>query len=134
MCATVVLVDDDPAVRSMLQLTLARKGYEVVASAGSPAAGLSAWRAHRPDVVVLDLEMTDHADGITLAERIFALDGEAQVLFFSGCTDPAILRRVRGSRARAVVTKGTRLDRLLEEVGAAAIAADRPQSGIVPDL
>ncbi len=52
----VLLIEDDPALRSTLQRTLQRKGMQVgVCSEGRAA--LAQWRSEAPDVVVLDLSL-----------------------------------------------------------------------------
>jgi DNA-binding NarL/FixJ family response regulator len=54
----VVLVDDQPIVRSGIALLLASvPDIEVVAEAGDGLAAVSATRTHRPDVVIMDVQM-----------------------------------------------------------------------------
>jgi two-component system LytT family response regulator len=66
----VVIVDDEPLGRRGIRARVARSpGYEVVAEAGTAAAGLREVRKHRPDVVFLDIEMPG-ADGFALLEQI----------------------------------------------------------------
>src|SRR5688500_9920022 len=52
----VLLVDDDGAMRELLELVLAHAGYEVVTAEHGPAA-LEAVRATPPSVILLDLRM-----------------------------------------------------------------------------
>ncbi|MEX1176819.1 MAG: response regulator [Nitriliruptor sp.] len=52
----VVVVDDEPGIRRILELTLRRSGrYEVVAEAGDGEGALAAIAEHTPDIVLLDL-------------------------------------------------------------------------------
>jgi DNA-binding NarL/FixJ family response regulator len=54
-----VLADDHPIVLHGLQQLFARQaGFEVVAACADGAAAIAAVRAHRPDILVLDLRMT----------------------------------------------------------------------------
>ena len=56
----VVIVDDEPLARSRLvHLCQEHAGVEVVAQAGSGADAIEAIKAHRPDVVLLDVELQD---------------------------------------------------------------------------
>jgi DNA-binding NarL/FixJ family response regulator len=54
----VLIVDDDPLVRSALQLMLGgQPDLEVIGEAPDGRAGLAAAREHRPDVVLMDIRM-----------------------------------------------------------------------------
>lgn len=54
--ALVLVVDDDPGIRSVVGLLLEDEGHQVVQAADGIAA-LEAVQAHRPDLIVLDLMM-----------------------------------------------------------------------------
>jgi CheY-like chemotaxis protein len=53
---TVLVIDDDPAVRDLMRRALAKDGYRVVEADGGEA-GLRAARDQRPDVITLDVLM-----------------------------------------------------------------------------
>jgi chemotaxis response regulator CheB len=56
----VVIVDDEPLARSRLvHLCQEHAGVEVVAQAASGADAIEVIKAHRPDVVLLDVELQD---------------------------------------------------------------------------
>lgn len=62
----ILCVDDDPAIRLLLQLNLAAEGLDVdLAVDGDDA--LTQLRAHRPDVIVLDVMMPGR-DGYAVLE------------------------------------------------------------------
>ncbi|MEU7823837.1 response regulator transcription factor [Catellatospora sp. NPDC049133] len=68
----VVLVDDQPLIRSGFRALLdAEDDVEVVAEAGNGEEGLTAVRAHLPDVVLIDVQMPV-VDGIEATRRIAA--------------------------------------------------------------
>jgi DNA-binding response OmpR family regulator len=53
---TILVADDDPDIRRLVAFTLRRRGHAVVeAATGDDALALA--RAHRPDLVVLDVMM-----------------------------------------------------------------------------
>jgi signal transduction histidine kinase/DNA-binding response OmpR family regulator len=54
--ATVLVVDDDPTVRSLLAKTLEKEGYRIV-SARTGVEALALARAHRPQAITLDVLM-----------------------------------------------------------------------------
>ena len=88
---TVLLVEDEPALRGMIGETLAEGGYRVL-EAGTPRAG--ARRRARPTSGPIHLVLTDVVmpgmSGRELAERLRPLRPEAPVLYMSGYTDDAI--------------------------------------------
>lgn len=68
--ATILLVEDDPALANVLAATLKAAGYRPVV-AGSAAEGLR-WYAHyAPDLVLLDLGLPDR-DGLEVVREIRA--------------------------------------------------------------
>src|SRR5436305_4701500 len=56
MAESVLIVDDDPVVRRMLQLSFESEGFDV-STAGDGLEGLEAMRSGKPDVVILDIMM-----------------------------------------------------------------------------
>jgi DNA-binding response OmpR family regulator len=64
----VLVVDDDPSIRSMLEYALGFEGYEVV-SAPDGASAIAHTRTHRPDAIVLDV-MMPRMNGYDVAERL----------------------------------------------------------------
>jgi DNA-binding NarL/FixJ family response regulator len=77
---TVLVVDDDPLVRSALTLMLGGDaGLSVVGEAPDGAAGLHAWRELRSDVVLMDIRMPV-LDGVDATRALKAEDGPPQVI------------------------------------------------------
>ena len=64
----VLFVEDDDVIREATQLTLERDGFAVTAVPDG-IAGLEAFRAHRPDIALLDV-MVPGMDGVSLCRRI----------------------------------------------------------------
>ncbi|MEA3217100.1 MAG: hypothetical protein QOJ19_3256 [Acidimicrobiia bacterium] len=58
MPQTLLLVEDDPEVRSILRLALEDEGYDVVEAADGRS-GLEAFERSQPDLVLLDLRLPD---------------------------------------------------------------------------
>ncbi|NMH94649.1 response regulator transcription factor [Pseudonocardia bannensis] len=82
--ARVLVVEDSPDVRELLDAVLAGAGFDVCAAA-TGTDGLRAVREHDPDLVVLDLGLPD-MDGTELCRRL-RTGSDAYVLMLTGRSD-----------------------------------------------
>jgi DNA-binding NarL/FixJ family response regulator len=112
----ILLVDDHIVLR--MGLTTATNGepdMEVVADADNGLQAIEAYRAHRPDVVVLDLRMhgMNGVDTIRLLREEFR---DARVLVFSNYASGDEVFQALRAGACGFVVKEMALDRLLEAI------------------
>jgi two-component system, cell cycle sensor histidine kinase and response regulator CckA len=103
---TILLVEDDPALREMAATLLKRLGYTVLAAAnGIEALSLKQQR----DVGHIDLLFTDvvmpHMSGKELSERIQAIFPHTKVLFTSAYTENAIIHQGVLNKGLALLQK-----------------------------
>lgn len=68
MARTVLVVDDEPHIRYMLEFKLSRAGFTVITATGGKEAFELA-RQHRPDAMVTDFQMPG-GNGLELCERL----------------------------------------------------------------
>src|SRR3954449_3295804 len=97
--ATILLVEDDPVVRTFLADNLTADGYELLVAEGLRDA-LHVLEDGRPDVAVVDVRLPD-GSGLDLIRRVREADGIVSrlnpalpVVVLSGCDGE--LDRVRG--------------------------------------
>jgi len=89
---TILLVEDEEAVRTLARRLLARQGYTVhEASGGAAALSLAALRDGKIDLVVTDAVMPQMS-GPALVQQMRARGLHAPILYMSGYTDDALLR------------------------------------------
>ena len=91
--AKLLVIDDEPGIRELLDTLLSRKGYDVIL-ADSGQKGLEVFRRARPDVVVLDLKMPG-MDGLTVLQQIRHLNPTQPVIILTGAGNPDSEQRVR---------------------------------------
>jgi two-component system response regulator ResD len=77
----VLVVDDEPIVREVLERYLHRGGFDV-ATAGDGWSALEAFEAHRPDLIVLDL-MLPGLDGMEVFRRVRRQGRETGVIMLT---------------------------------------------------
>lgn len=83
----ILVIDDDPAVTSLLKRGLAYEGY-AVDTAGTGEAGLAIARDRQPDLVILDIMMPG-IDGWEALRRLRAADTHLPVLLLTARDAPA---------------------------------------------
>ncbi|GAA0430025.1 DNA-binding response regulator [Acrocarpospora corrugata] len=104
----VLLADDEHLVRQAIATLLTLESdLEVVAQVARGDEVKAAVTAHRPDVVVLDVEMPG-LDGLTVAE---SLPGQAMVILTS-FGRPGYLRRALAAGVRGFIPKDASADEL----------------------
>ena len=79
-----LIVDDDPHIRSVLRIALGQAGYDV-SEAGDGAEGLAKARSGRFDLIVLDIGLPE-MDGLALCRALRA-SNEVPVLFLTARQD-----------------------------------------------
>jgi two-component system, response regulator PdtaR len=99
----VVLAEDEALIRLDLKEMLEEEGYEVVGEAGAGAAAVSLAEQHRPDLVILDVQMPV-LDGIAAAERI-ASARLAPVVILTAFSQRDLVERARQAGAMAYLVK-----------------------------
>jgi two-component system response regulator NreC len=114
---TVVIADDHAVVRKGLRLLVeAEEGLQVVAEAGTVPDALRMAKAHRPRVIVLDLNMP----GGSSLEAIPELREHTAVVVLTMQNDPSFARQALQSGALGFVLKEAADDELLTAIRLAA--------------
>src|ERR1700744_5477296 len=79
----ILLVDDHPIVRQGYRRVLENQhDFQVVAEADNAASAYSAFKAHAPDIVVMDISMPG-ASGLEAIRNIRSRSPQARILVFS---------------------------------------------------
>ncbi|HET8558947.1 MAG TPA: response regulator transcription factor [Marmoricola sp.] len=117
---TVIVVDDHAVVRQGLaSLIDSAADMTVVGTAADGAAAVDLVRAHRPDVVLMDLQMPG-VDGVEATRRITAGCDGSQVLVLTSFSDTDRIVAALDAGAVGYLLKDAEPDEVLEGVRAVA--------------
>jgi two-component system response regulator NreC len=105
MSIRIVIVDDHAVVRSGLKLLLeGQEDMEVVGEAGDARTAVFEARAHKPDVILMDVVMPT-GSGIEATPEVLKEAPDAKVLILSMQDDPAYVREAFAVGASGYVLK-----------------------------
>ena len=117
--ARILVLDDDPDVRSVLEAALNNAGH-AVRGAGDGAAGLRLAREHTFDLVVTDMMMPEK-DGFEVINALRAADPRLPIVAISSggrTQSPVYLKIAQTLGVDATLTKPIKPDALVECVEA----------------
>lgn len=129
--ATLLLVEDDPGIRSALIRALSERGH-VVSSAPDAMTGLQEALAQGPDLVILDLGLPD-LDGVELLRMLRAVS-EVPVIVATARDDDAQVVRALDAGADDYVVKpfsAATMDARIRAVLRRLQTVDDPSAGVV---
>lgn len=123
----ILVIDDDPAVTSLLKRGLSYEGY-MVETAGSGESGLSAARDHNPDLVILDLMMPG-INGLEVLRRLRSANEQLPVILLTAKDAPSDQVQGLESGADDYITKPFRFEVLLARLHA-LLRRQKPTSAV----
>ena len=125
----ILVVDDEPAIREMLQVALEEDGYRCSTASGYESA-LRIISDQPFDLVLLDRVMPRHS-GMELFRDVRNSHPDIAVVFITALPAPQVMKDVNGSGADDYLVKPVSLDEL-ERVVARALEGRRARSSKGP--
>src|SRR5580658_2294355 len=123
---TILVVDDEQDLRSLVANVLTEYGYKVVtASSGAKAIGLLTKMDEPPDLLLTDVVMPGMS-GPVLADQLLAKFTSARVLFMSGYDERQVVQRYVVEKGFALIIKPFQLHSLCAAVKKALESAPVP--------
>jgi DNA-binding NarL/FixJ family response regulator len=117
---SILLVDDHPIVRQGYRRVLENQhDFQVVAEADDAASAYAAFKAHSPDIVVMDISMPG-ASGLEAIRNIRARDGRARILVFSMHSEAPLVKAAFNAGAGGYVTKSSEPAALVKAIRSVA--------------
>lgn len=112
--ATILVIDDDIAMRNILFDILSLDGYEVLLS-NNGELGLKRFKEHKPDLVITDILMPT-MDGLELLELLKAEFPETPVIVVTGTSSLNLIEEAVHQHANRILKKPFEADQLLDSV------------------
>jgi two-component system, chemotaxis family, chemotaxis protein CheY len=114
MMTKILVVDDSGLSRRTMRKILEPAGYEIT-EANEGIAALEQYFLDKPDLVMLDLNMTGMY-GIDVLNKLREMDPEARVIIASADIQRSTLEMVQAGGARAFITKPFMSEQVLSAV------------------
>lgn len=130
MIAKVLLVDDEPDIRKIGQVSLKSVGRWETITAASGAEAIELASQHQPDVILLDM-MMPQMDGLATLARLREQPAlrETPVIFMTAKVQPSEVTRYLAAGAAGVIQKPFDPMRLPDEVRGIVAAARSGSTG-----
>jgi DNA-binding NarL/FixJ family response regulator len=130
----ILTVDDHPLLRKgIAALANAEPDLKLVAEASNGKEAIEAFRAHRPDVTLMDLQMPD-ADGLDAIEAIRGEFPDARIIVLTTYSGDSRVLRALKVGARGYILKGHVHKELLDAIRAVHAGQKRIPPEIAAEL
>lgn len=113
---TVMIVDDDPTIRTILRRILESDGYLVIAEAGDGAEAVEKYRQCSPSITIMDNIMPQKS-GIEATREIVALNRDAKLVMCSSLSRETLEANARQAGVRELISKPFTVRQVLDVVG-----------------
>lgn len=100
----ILIVEDQPDIATEIAQHLQEAGYEVIGPAATYDAAVSLFLQQKPDLALLDIELSGAKTGIDLAEYINAA-GRIPFVFLSNFTESPVRERAEATRPADYLAK-----------------------------
>ena len=112
----ILLVDDHSVVRMGFKMLIeSESDMSVVSEAESGELGITAYKEHKPNVVIMDITMPGMG-GLDAIERIIAFDKKAKILVLSAHEDSVHPKRALSAGALGYLTKRSAAEELIKAI------------------
>jgi DNA-binding NarL/FixJ family response regulator len=129
----ILVVDDHPIVRAGLKRLLSGEPNTEAQEAASGSEALIAFRRHRPDLVILDLNLPG-ISGLEVITRLKVANPEARILVLSMHDDFIHVTRALQAGVAGYVSKDAPPEEILEAIKRVAAGCTYIERGIAEEL
>ena len=110
----VLIIDDDPDVRTVMDVLMKKQGYEV-ATASDKKEALAKLHDFRPSIVLLDVLLSG-TDGRELCKEIKAIEENKNIAVIMFSAHPGAAENIKNYGADDFISKPVNTETLLERI------------------
>lgn len=114
---TIVVVDDHPLVRIALRVLLEQNGHTIIAEASNGLEAVQLARVHKPDIVILDLDIPK-LDGLAVMSHFITHQFPVKTLVLTSSAPENFAARCLKAGASGFISKHDALDEVVDAVKA----------------
>jgi YesN/AraC family two-component response regulator len=115
MLKKILVVEDESLIALDIKLILEKEGYEVVTNIKTVDAAISSIEEHRPDLVLIDINLNQNKDGIDLGTYLLSKD-VIPYIYVTSYSNKVILERANDTRPHGYIVKPFRPDNLITTI------------------
>ncbi|MDP3564985.1 MAG: response regulator [Methanoregula sp.] len=102
--ARIFFVEDDEILVNVIKWRLDKLGYAVCGSAATGVDALTLIKEKKPDLVLLDVELKGHMDGIDVGEYL-SKNTKIPFIYLTSHTESEILKRAKTTKPKGYIKK-----------------------------
>lgn len=102
----VLIIDDSQTIRKLVSNQVTALGANIVGQASDGDEGVSLYKQHKPDLVLLDITMPNK-DGRECLKEILLIEPRAFVVMLSAINSPEVIKECLSLGAKAFLNKTT---------------------------
>lgn len=111
----ILIVDDAAFMRMMIKDTLKKNGYENLIEAADGELAVQAYKAEKPDLVIMDITMPNK-NGLEALKEIKQMDPNAKIVMCSAMGQESMVVEAIRNGAKDFIVKPFKADRVLKTV------------------
>jgi len=93
----VLIVEDDMIISMVLERMILKLNCKVVNKVATGQGAIDSFKKFVPDIILMDIQLNDHIDGITAMEEI-RKGSDVPVVYITGNSDQQNMERARATR------------------------------------
>lgn len=112
----ILIIDDESADRKAMAVILEREGYRDLLFAETAAQGLEFARAHKPDIIFIDVVLDHGIDGFDICIQLRQEGCSSKIIMETGHLEAIIAQKARTSGANEIIEKRAGFENLGETI------------------